>query len=130
MVYNKTIEREGRKASVLVRSDGSIVLTEKHDLNESYSPSMRGKPNGVILYGSPAGNKTRQANIAIFDKNGNGFIMLHYGPHANPKHHPFGKMVEGRRTGHHTHTVTHDGSHPEHSRPMEMSEDEEKYLRR
>ena len=48
MVYNKIIESDGRKASVFVRSDGSIVLTEKHDLNEPYSPSMRGKPNGVV----------------------------------------------------------------------------------
>ncbi|UZD42791.1 hypothetical protein [Selenomonas sputigena] len=130
MVYNKIIESDGRKASVLVRSDGSIVLTEKHDLNEPYSPSMRGKPNGVVLYGSPGESKTRQTNIAIFDENGKGFIMLHYGPHANPKHHPFGKLVDGRRTGCHTHTVTYDGGRPDHSRPREMSEEEEKYLRR
>lgn len=130
MVHNKIIECDGRRASVLVRSDGSIVLTEKHDLNEPYSPSMSGKPNGVILYGSPAGNKTRQANIAIFDENGSGLIMLHYGSHANTKHHPFGKMVEGRKTGHHAHTVIYDGSSPNHSRPREMSEEEENYFRR
>lgn len=130
MVYNKIIESDGRRASVLVRSDGSIVLTEKHDLGKRYSPRMQGESNGVILYGSPGGNKTRQANIIIFDENGDAFIMLHYGPHANFKRHPFGKMSEGRRTGYHAHTVTYDGSQPNPSKPREMNDEEVKYLRR
>lgn len=130
IVYNKIIERDGRRASVYVRSDGSIVLTEKHDLNESYSPSMRGKSNGVILYGSPAGNGTRQANIAIFDENGNGVVALHYGSHTTPNHHSFGKMVDGHRTGFHAHDIKINDQSPRPYEPREMSEEEEKYLRR
>ena len=127
MVYNKIIESDGRKASVFVRSDGSIVLTEKHDLKEPYSPSMRGKPNGVVLYGSPAGNYGRQANIMIFDKQGDTLLMLHYGSHGNLKNHPYGERVDGIQTGYHAHDVS-----PTENRNSvrEMTETESKYLRR
>ena len=127
MVYNKIIESDGRKASVFVRSDGSIVLTEKHDLNEPYSPSMRGKPNDVVLYGSPAGNYGRQANIMIFDKQGDTLLMLHYGSHGNLKNHPYGERVDGIQTGYHAHDV----SPTENKNSVrEMTETESKYLRR
>ena len=126
-VYNKIIESDGRKACIWLRSDGSIVLTEKHDLNKRYSPRMQGKPNGTVLYGSPGGNKTRQSNIMIFDSNGDALIMLHYGAHGNLKSHPYGKRCNGVQTGYHAHEVS---PIKDKNSVREMSEAEEKYLRR
>ena len=130
MVYNKIIESDGRKASVFVRSDGSIVLTEKHDLNEPYSPKLRYKPNGVVLYGSPGVGKKRQPNIIICDSDGKVLFRLHYGPHSKPNEHPFGEEVNGRRTGYHAHDVLFNGNDYLNHTTREMSEVEIKYLRR
>ena len=132
MIYNKIIESDGRRASVFVRSDGSIVLTEKHDINARYSPQMQGKPNSVILHGGSGRNGVRQKNIMIFDENGDALVELHYGSHSNPKHHSFGKVIDGERTGYHVHDVKIDGQtqSPRPYKPREMTEAEEKYLRR
>ena len=130
IVYNKTIERDGRRASVLVRSDGSIVLTEKHDLGERYSPRMQGEPNGVILYGSGNASGMRQKNIRIFDEYGNALVELHYGSHSNPKQHPYGNVVDGKHTGYHAHDILLGVKPPDNRVMREMTETEEKYLRR
>ena len=132
MIYNKIIESDGRRTSVFVRSDGSIVLTEKHDINARYSPQMQGKPNSVILHGGSGRNGVRQKNIMIYDENGDALVELHYGSHSNPKHHLFGKVIDGERTGYHVHDVKIDGQtqSPRPYKPREMTEAEEKYLRR
>ena len=130
MIYNKIIESDGRRASVFVRSDGSIVLTERYELNERYSPRLRYRPNAAILHGSPSEIDERQANILICGEDGRVLVRLHYGPHTNSKEHQFGRLVDGRRTGFHAHDVLFSGDEYIGNTTREMTDEEVKYLRK
>lgn len=128
--YNKVIEIGGRRAFVTVREDGTLILDKAYPLDQSYSPTLRGRANKAILYGSPAANGARQSNIAIYDEEGKALVMLHYGPHTNLKKHPYGRDETGRITGYHAHDsiVDKDGNHDWKRR--EMAQAEQDYLKK
>ena len=122
--YNKVIEIGGRRAFVTVREDGTLILDKAYPLDQSYSPTLRGRANKAILYGSPAGGGNRQANIMVFDEEGNALVMLHYGGHTVPKDHPYGRQQDGSLSGYHAHDVLlkNDGRAERSTREMSQAE--------
>lgn len=87
---NKFVEKYGK---VRYNENGTVIVTDHWNSREHVSIPKNYKKNAIIETEEKKGGQT-QTNRTFYDSEGRMYRQVHTGPHANPRHHPYGEGGE------------------------------------